>query len=100
MVALALAECDTNYEDVNMDSSENSDTHSGGINSNSSFRELSMSEDTEPASISSLESSPVMQPCARAAIGPETQWLSAMNHCVDPKLTSIGPTPPNEHITF
>ena len=91
---------DTNYEDVNMDSSENSDTHSEGINSRSSFHGLSMSEDTEPTSISSSENSPIMQPCARTAIGPETQRLSAMNHFVDPKLTSIGPTPPNGHTTL
>lgn len=96
---------DTNYEDVNMDSSEYSDTYSEGINSSSSFHGLSMSEDTEATSISSSApkvpgNSPTMQPCARSAIGPETQRLSAMNHCVDPKLTSIGPTPPNEHITL
>jgi hypothetical protein len=91
---------DTNYEDVNMDSSENSDTHSESTNSNSSFSRFSMSEDTEPTSVSSSENSPMVRLCARTAIGLETQRLSGMNHCVDPKLTSIDQTPSNEHITL
>src|ERR1700733_15574794 len=91
---------DTNYEDVNMDSPGNSDTHSESTNSDSSFHRFSMSEDTEPTSVSSSENSPMVRLCARTAIGLETQRLSGMNHCVDPKLTSIDQTPFNEHITL
>jgi hypothetical protein len=93
---------DANYEDVNMDRSENSDTYSEGVNSSSSFHGLSMSEDTEATSISSSapKAPENSQPSARSAIGPEARRLSAMNHCVDPKLISIGPTPPSEHITL
>jgi hypothetical protein len=89
---------DTNYEDANMDSSENSDTYSESINSSPSFHELSMSEDTEATSISSAAPEvSTIQPYARSVIGPGTEKL---NHYVDPKLTSIGPTPPNRHATL
>jgi nucleoside phosphorylase len=91
-----------NHEDVDMESSQDSDTYSDSIDSSSSLHGSSRSESTGVTSVSG-STSEVRKKCPTSQpriVGSQTQRSSGADYCIDPRLTSFGSTPPIGHMTL